>query len=214
MPNDAGTSANTTLERIFRNGRTHYHWQRQSLSVDLLRQAWDLARTGPTSANCSPVRIVFVMSAAAKTRLRPCLIPGNVEKTMTAPATAIIGHDLAFYERLPELFPHTDAKSWFVGNERLIETTAMRNGTLQGAYFMLPPGLWASTAGRCPGSTTRWSTPRSLPGRRSGRTSSATLATAMPACCIPAARASPSSGNASVSRPMLRSARARVSSTW
>ena len=137
MPNDAGTSADTILERIFRNGRTHYHWQRRSLSVDLLRQAWDLARMGPTSANCSPVRIAFVMSAEAKARLRPCLIPGNVEKTMAAPATAIIGHDLAFYERLPELFPHTDAKSWFVGNERLIETTAMRNGTLQGAYFML-----------------------------------------------------------------------------
>ena len=137
MPNDAAAGADTTIERIFRNGRTHYHWQRRSLSVELLREAWDLARLGPTSANCSPARIVFVMSAEAKARLRPCLIPGNVEKTMTAPATAVIGHDLAFYERLPELFPHTDAKSWFVGDERLIETTAVRNGTLQGAYFML-----------------------------------------------------------------------------
>lgn len=137
MPNDAGQSTDETLDRIFRNARTHYAWQKRGLSVDLLREVWDLAKLGPTSANCSPARIVFVMSPEAKERLRPCLIPGNVDKTMAAPATAIIGHDLTFYERLPELFPHTDAKSWFVGNERLIETTAMRNGTLQGAYLML-----------------------------------------------------------------------------
>ena len=137
MPNDAGPGADGTLDRIFRNARTHYAWQKRGVSVELLREVWELAKLGPTSANCSPARIVFVMSAEAKGRLRPCLIPGNVDKTMTAPATAIIGHDLAFYERLPELFPHTDAKSWFAGNERLIETTAMRNGTLQGAYFML-----------------------------------------------------------------------------
>jgi 3-hydroxypropanoate dehydrogenase len=137
MPNDAGTGADTTLERIFVNGRTHYHWQGRGVPVDLLRQAWELARLGPTSANCSPARIAFVASPAAKEWLRPCLIAGNVEKTMTAPVTAIIGYDLAFYERLPELFPHTDAKSWFVGNDQLIQTTAMRNGTLQGAYFML-----------------------------------------------------------------------------
>jgi 3-hydroxypropanoate dehydrogenase len=137
MPNDAAAGADTTLDRIFRNGRTHYAWQGRRVSTELLREVWDLAKMGPTSANCSPARIVFVISAETKARLRPCLIPGNVEKTMTAPATAIIGFDLAFYERLPELFPHTDAKSWFVGNDRLIETTAMRNGTLQGAYFML-----------------------------------------------------------------------------
>jgi 3-hydroxypropanoate dehydrogenase len=139
MPNDrlAGVEGDATLDRIFRNARTYYAWQQRDVPIELLREAWDLAKLGPTSANCSPARIVFVASAEAKERLRPCLIPGNVDKTMAAPATAIIGHDLAFYERLPELFPHTDAKSWFVGNERLIETTAFRNGTLQGAYFML-----------------------------------------------------------------------------
>jgi 3-hydroxypropanoate dehydrogenase len=139
MANDgpARVDADATLDRIFRNARTHYAWQKRDVPVELLREAWDLAKLGPTSANCSPARIAFVVSAEAKERLRPCLIPGNVDKTMAAPATAIIGHDLTFYERLPELFPHTDAKSWFVGNERLIETTAFRNGTLQGAYFML-----------------------------------------------------------------------------
>ncbi|HSO41496.1 MAG TPA: malonic semialdehyde reductase [Rhodospirillales bacterium] len=137
MPSDVAAGDVAALERIFRNARTHYAWQERGVSVDLLREVWDLAKLGPTSANCSPARIVFVISPEAKARLRPCVIPGNVEKTMTAPATAVIGHDLAFYERLPELFPHTNAKSWFVGNERLIETTAMRNGTLQGAYFML-----------------------------------------------------------------------------
>lgn len=137
MPDDASLGADSTLDRIFRNARTHYAWQKRGVSVELLREVWDLAKLGPTSANCSPARIVFVMSAEAKERLRPCLIPGNVDKTMAAPATAIIGHDLAFYERLPELFPHADARSWFAGNDRLIETTAMRNGTLQGAYFML-----------------------------------------------------------------------------
>lgn len=137
MPNDAGTGADTTLERIFLDGRTHYHWQDRKVPVEVLREAWDLARLGPTSANCSPARIVFVASPPAKERLRPCLIAGNVDKTMAAPVTAIIGYDLAFYDRLPELFPHTDAKSWFVGNDQLIQTTAMRNGTLQGAYFIM-----------------------------------------------------------------------------
>lgn len=126
-----------TLDLIFRTGRTYYGWRPEPVSVDLLREVWALARLGPTSANCSPARIVFVTSDEAKAKLKPCLIPGNVDKTMSAPVTAIIGHDIEFYERLPELFPHTDARSWFVGNERLIETTAMRNGTLQGAYFLL-----------------------------------------------------------------------------
>lgn len=126
-----------TLNRIFQVGRTFSAWQDRPVDVDCLSAAWDLARLGPTSANCQPARIVFVMSSEAKARLKPCLIAGNVDKTMSAPATAIIGFDLKFHDRLPELFPHTDARSWFIGNERLIETTAMRNGTLQGAYFML-----------------------------------------------------------------------------
>ena len=125
------------LDVLFRQARTHNGWNGKPVGEDLLRAAWDLAKMGPTSANCSPARIVFVISPEAKERLKPCLLEGNVEKTMAAPATAIIGHDLTFHDRLPDLFPHTDARSWFVGNSTLIETTAFRNGTLQGAYFIL-----------------------------------------------------------------------------
>lgn len=125
------------LDLIFRNARTHRHWIDRPVDEAVLREAWDLARLGPTSANSSPGRIVFVVSDEAKARLRPCLSAGNVEQTMSAPATAVVAHDLAFYERLPELAPHTDARSWFAGNDALIETTAFRNGSLQGAYFML-----------------------------------------------------------------------------
>lgn len=125
------------LDLIFRNARTHNGWQDRPVPESLLQQVWDLAKMGPTSANCSPARIVFVVSAEAKEKLRPCLQEGNVAKTMAAPATAIIGHDITFYDKLPELFPHTDARAWFVGNEALIETTAFRNGTLQGGYFIL-----------------------------------------------------------------------------
>ncbi len=124
------------LDTLFREARTHNGWLARPVPEALLRQVWDLARMGPTSANCSPARIAFVTTAEAKGRLKPCLLAGNVEKTMAAPATAIIGYDMTFYERLPELFPHADAKSWFVGNESLIETTAMRNGSLQGAYLI------------------------------------------------------------------------------
>jgi 3-hydroxypropanoate dehydrogenase len=91
----------------------------------------------PTSANCSPARIVFVRSGEAKARLRATLAPGNVDKTMAAPVTAIVAHDLEFHEQLPRLFPHADARSWFAGNDELIRTTAFRNGTLQGAYLVL-----------------------------------------------------------------------------
>lgn len=125
------------LDVLFRSARTHNAWQPRPVTEEVLRAVWDLAKMGPTSANCMPARIVFVVSREAKERLRPCLAEGNVEKTMAAPATAIIGYDLSFYERLPELFPHTDARSWFVGNEALIERTAFRNSTLQGAYFIL-----------------------------------------------------------------------------
>ncbi len=125
------------LDKLFMEARTQNGWQKKPVSADLLKAVWDLAKMGPTSANCSPARIVFVVSAEAKERLRPCLIEGNMDKTMAAPATAIIGSDQKFYDRLPELFPHADARSWFVGNESLIQATAFRNSTLQGAYFML-----------------------------------------------------------------------------
>jgi len=125
------------LDQLFREARTHNSWQARPVADELLRQAVDLAKMGPTSANTSPVRIVFVRTPEGKERLRPALSPANVEKTMAAPVTAIIGHDLAFHDLLPRLFPHADAHAWFVGNESLIETTAFRNGTLQGAYFIL-----------------------------------------------------------------------------
>ena len=125
------------LDLVFRNARTRNGWEDRSVSTTLMQAVYDLARMGPTSANCSPARYVFVTSDEGKERLKPHLIEGNVEKTMAAPCCVIIGHDLSFHEYLPKLFPHTDAKSWFEGNEPLIETTAFRNGTLQGAYFMI-----------------------------------------------------------------------------
>ncbi len=125
------------LDTLFMDARTVNGWTDQSVDISLLSKIWDIARMGPTSANCSPVRIVFVTSTAGKERLKPALMDGNVEKTMHAPVTAIIGHDMAFYEKLPDLFPHTDARVWFVGNDALIEETAFRNGTLQAAYLML-----------------------------------------------------------------------------
>ncbi len=125
------------LDLLFRQARTHSSWQAGPVTDETLRQAWDLARMGPTSANCQPARIVFVRSAAAKEKLKPALLPGNVDKTMAAPVTAIIGHDLAFFEQLPRLFPHADARAWFAGNAALARTTAFRNGSLQAAYFIL-----------------------------------------------------------------------------
>ena len=127
----------TTLDLLFNSARTRNGWLNKPLEDELLHEIWNLTRMGPTSANCSPARIVFVTSKQAKEKLSPALLGANVAKTMMAPASAIIGYDMEFYERLPELFPHTDARSWFVGNEDLIFSTAFRNGTLQGAYFMM-----------------------------------------------------------------------------
>ena len=96
-----------------------------------------LLRMGPTSANCSPARFLFLRTAEAKERLRPALSAGNVDKTMTAPVVAVVAHDPQFYEQLPKLFPHADARAWFAGNEALATETAFRNGTLQGAYLIM-----------------------------------------------------------------------------
>lgn len=125
------------LDQFFRGARTHNGWQSRPVSEETLRQLYDLLKMGPTSANCSPARFVFVRSAEAKARLKPCLSPNNVEKTMAAPVTVIVAYDLAFYEKLPVLFPHVDARSWFAGNAPLIQATAFRNGTLQGGYLIL-----------------------------------------------------------------------------
>lgn len=125
------------LDQLFRSARSFNGWLDEDVSDVQLQCIIDLMKMAPTSANCQPARILFLKSDAAKNRLKPHLIESNVEKSMSAPVVAIIGHDLAFYENLPKWFPHTDAKSWFVGNEELIKTTAFRNGTLQGAYLML-----------------------------------------------------------------------------
>lgn len=125
------------LDLLFRTARTHNAWREQEVTDTLLQALYDLAKMGPTSANCSPMRLVFVKTEAAKEQLLPTLLEANRAKTLAAPVTAIVGYDTSFYERLPELFPHADAKSWFAGNDQLIEQTAFRNGTLQGAYLVL-----------------------------------------------------------------------------
>jgi 3-hydroxypropanoate dehydrogenase len=125
------------LDQLFRTARTQNKWQMKPVSLTLLHAVYDLMRMAPTSANCSPARIVFVTSDEGREKLKPFLLPNNVSKVMEAPVTAIIGYDLEFYEKLPTLFPHADARSWFKGNEKLSETTAFRNSSLQGAYLML-----------------------------------------------------------------------------
>lgn len=125
------------LDQLFRSARTFNAWLPKEVSDEQLHQIYDLAKFGPTSANSSPMRVVFVKSQAAKAKLEPFLSEGNRAKTMEAPVTAIVATDHAFYEQLPRLFPHADAKSWFVGNQPLIDTTAFRNATLQGAYLLL-----------------------------------------------------------------------------
>ena len=125
------------LEHLFTGARTHNGWLPIDVPDSLLELAVDYAKWGPTSANCSPMRIVFVRSREAKARLAPAMAPNNLDKTMAAPATAIVGYDLDFAEHLPHLYPATDARAWFLGNEPLIEETAFRNGTLQAGYFLL-----------------------------------------------------------------------------
>lgn len=125
------------LNTIFREARTLRRWQDRPVEPALLRAIWDLVCLAPTSANCSPGRVVFVVSREAKALLEPCLSPGNVAQTMAAPATAIFAYDLEFHDHLPRLYPQTDARAWFVGNDTAIQTTAFRNGSLQAAYFIL-----------------------------------------------------------------------------
>lgn len=129
--------ADASLDRLFRDARTQNGWLPGDVPDPILRELVGLVELGPTSANCSPARFVFVKSIGAKERLKPFLSQGNAQKTMTAPVCAIIGYDLDFYEHLPRLFPHTDARKWFVGNAKKIEETAFRNGALQGAYLIM-----------------------------------------------------------------------------
>jgi len=125
------------LDQLFLTARSHNGWQDKPVPDKTLRQLYDLLKMAPTCANGQHGRFVFVRTPAAKERLKPCLSPGNVEKTMAAPVTVIVAHDLEFHEQLPRLFPHTDARSWYTGNGHLIQETAFRGGAMQGAYLIL-----------------------------------------------------------------------------
>lgn len=123
--------------QLFTEARTRNAWSDREVTDEQIRAIYDLMKWGPTSANCQPARLLFLRTDEAKQKLKPFLLESNVEKTMTAPVVCIIGHDLEFHENLPKLFPHTDAKSWFEGNDALIRETAFRNGTLQSAYLIM-----------------------------------------------------------------------------
>jgi 3-hydroxypropanoate dehydrogenase len=126
------------LDLLFREARTHNKWQDKPVSDETLRDLYDLLKFGPTSANSSPARFVFIRTKEGKEKLRPALSAGNLDKTLAAPVTAIVAYDPKFYEHLPRLFPHNkDAISWFTSNDSLAATTAFRNGTLQGAYLII-----------------------------------------------------------------------------
>ncbi|MBO9657073.1 MAG: malonic semialdehyde reductase [Agrobacterium tumefaciens] len=125
------------LAALFTAARTHNGWADKPVGDETLRALYDLTKMGPTSANCSPARFVFVRSQEAKEKLRPALSSGNLEKTMAAPVTVIAAIDREFYEKLPELFPHADARSWFTSSPAVAEETAFRNATLQAGYLIL-----------------------------------------------------------------------------
>lgn len=125
------------LKQIFLEARTHIKWKNKPVSDAHLEEIYRLMRLGPTSANCCPLRIFFLKTKESKERLKPHLIPGNVDKTLLAPVTAILAYDLDFYKKLPYLYPFIDAKSWFEGNLKYIQETAFRNSSLQGAYFII-----------------------------------------------------------------------------
>ena len=122
---------------LFNNARTHSAWLDKKIDIALLHQLYDLVKMAPTSANCSPLRIIFITTDEARQKLKPYLMEGNVDKTMTAPVTAVLATDYHFYDHLPFLFPHTDAKAWFAGNQPLIDATAFRNASLQVGYFIM-----------------------------------------------------------------------------
>ena len=131
------TVDDSALDTIFRTARTQNAWTSKPVADETLHALYELLKFGPTSANCSPARFAFLRTAESRQRLFPALSAGNVEKTLTAPVTVIVAYDPRFYDRLPQLFPHADARAWFAGNAALAEETAFRNGTLQGAYLII-----------------------------------------------------------------------------
>jgi len=128
---------NLSTEKLFTAARTQNGYRDVAVPDDTLRQLYELMKWGPTSANCSPARLIFVRSGAAKERVLACVSPGNVSKVREAPVTVIVGMDMAFHEHLPKLFPHIDARAWFAGDEAKIAETAFRNSSLQGGYLIL-----------------------------------------------------------------------------
>ncbi|MGA3195325.1 MAG: malonic semialdehyde reductase [Terriglobales bacterium] len=137
MPHTSTTLPDAALDQLFRQARTHTAWLPKPVPAELLHKIYDLARMGPTSANTSPARFIFLTTPEAKARLKPSLAPGNVEKTMAAPVTVIIAWDAEFHEHLPRLFPQRDMRSMFAGNKALMDETAFRNSSLEGGYFIL-----------------------------------------------------------------------------
>ena len=127
----------SALAQLFTEARSHNGWLDQPVPDSLLEAIYNLTKMGPTSANCSPARFVFVRTRQGKELLKPCLSSGNLEKTMSAPVTVIVAYDSRFYDALPELFPHADARSWFTGSPEMIYETAFRNSAMQAAYFIM-----------------------------------------------------------------------------
>lgn len=126
-----------STEQLFTEARTQNGYLDTPIADDTLRQLYELMKWGPTSANCSPARLIFVRGAEARAKLLACVDAGNVAKVREAPVTVIIGMDMAFHDKLPQLFPHTDARAWFAGKDAKIAETAFRNGSLQGGYLIL-----------------------------------------------------------------------------
>lgn len=137
MLSDPTTLDGGALDQLFREARTPNKWLDRPVPDARLRELYDLLKWAPTSANASPGRFVFIRTDEAREKLKAALSPGNVEKTMAAPVTVIVAQDRRFYDQLPHLFPHADARSWFAGNAQLAEETALRNATLQGGYLIL-----------------------------------------------------------------------------
>jgi 3-hydroxypropanoate dehydrogenase len=129
--------SDASLDQLFLTARTFNAWLPKEVTDEQIRRLYDLAKMGPTAANSSPMRVVFVKSQDAKARLKPYLAESNAEKSMQAPVTAIVATDFAFHDKLPKLFPHADARSWFVGNDAMIQSSGNRNGSLQGAYLIM-----------------------------------------------------------------------------
>ena len=129
--------ADAALDQLFRTARTYNGYLDRPVATEQLHAIWELMKMGPTSANCLPARLVWCTSDAAKEKLAGCALPSNADKIRSAPVSVVIGMDMEFYEALPELFPHADAKSWFTGNDAMIESTAFRNSSLQGGYFIM-----------------------------------------------------------------------------